>query len=62
MNGRIAWHYAALIGAAALIAGCGPDTPERGAPPTREQPLPATARLSRNEAGQPPAAASRDTR
>ena len=31
MNGRVAWHYAALIGAATLIAGCGPDTPERGA-------------------------------
>ena len=31
MNGKVAWHYAALIGAATLIVGCGPDTPERGA-------------------------------
>ena len=53
MNGKVAWHYGALIGAATLIAGCAPDTPERGT--AAESPL------ARNETGQPPAAASRDT-
>ena len=53
MNGKVAWHYAALIGAATLIAGCGPDTPERGAAAERgpaESPLrPGESPLARNE-------------
>jgi len=67
MNGKIAWPYAALIGAATLIVGCGPDTPERGAAaergPAEDSPLsrPSESSLARNEAGQPPAVASRDT-
>jgi Cu-Zn family superoxide dismutase len=31
MNGRIPWHYAALLGAATLVVGCGPDASERRA-------------------------------
>jgi Cu-Zn family superoxide dismutase len=52
MNGRIPWHFAALVGAASLVAGCGPDTSEESRP--------GDSPLSRNEAGQPPGAASRE--
>ena len=53
MNGRVAWHYAALIGAATLIVGCGPDTPERGtATESRSRRQPALAQT--NPASRPP--------
>ena len=52
MNGKVAWHYAALIGAATLIAGCGPDTPERGAAAERR---PGDSPLSRSRMSRPAA-------
>ena len=58
MNARILWHHAALIGAAALVVGCGPDTPERG---TATASGPGGSPLARSESGQPSAAANRDT-
>ena len=58
MKSRISLQCAALIGAAALVAGCGPDPSERsGAAQSR----PGDSPLSRNEPGQPPSAANRDT-
>jgi Cu-Zn family superoxide dismutase len=58
MNGKNRWHYAALIGAAALVVGCAPDSPERGA---ANESRPGDSALSRNPSGEPPATASRDT-
>jgi Cu-Zn family superoxide dismutase len=50
MKGKI-WHCAALLGAAALAAGCEPDTPtERGA---SNDIRPGDRELSRNDAAQP---------
>jgi superoxide dismutase, Cu-Zn family len=48
MKRRIAWYSAAVLGAAALLAGCEPDTG------------PGDSSLSRGESSQPPAAANRD--
>jgi Cu-Zn family superoxide dismutase len=62
MDSRISWQGAALIGAMALV-GCGPDTSDRqgGARDGAAQSRPGDSALSRNESGQPPAAANRDT-
>ena len=58
MDSKIFLHCAVSIGAAALAAGCGPDTSERsGAVQSR----PGVSELSRNESGRPPSAANRDT-
>jgi Cu-Zn family superoxide dismutase len=56
MDSKMPWLRAGLIGVAALVAGCGPDGAERGA-----QTNPGDSALSRNESGQPPAGADRDT-
>ncbi len=57
MNGRFPWHCAALLGAATLIVGCEPDTAERsGANQDRGD-----SSLARDEAGQAPSAANRDS-
>jgi Cu-Zn family superoxide dismutase len=53
MNGKTPWHYAALLGGAALVVGCAPDPSERG---TADGSRPGDSALSRNESGQPPAA------
>jgi len=58
MNSRISWHYAALLGAAALTAGCGPDTPERSG---ASQSRPGDSAPSRTDSAQPPGTASRDS-
>ena len=56
MNGKLTWPLAALLGAIALLVGCAPDAPERnGATDGRP------GAQSRNEPGQPPGAANRDT-
>jgi len=63
MDSRISRHCAALIGLTALVVGCERDTSERqgsardGAAPTR----PGDSGLARNDSGQPPAAANRDS-
>ena len=58
MKSRICLQCAAFIGAAALVVGCAPDPPERnGAAQSR----PGDGSPSRNESGQPPSAANRDT-
>jgi len=63
MDSRISRHCAALIGLTALVVGCERDTSERqgsardGAAPTR----PGDSALARNDSGQPPAAANRDS-
>jgi Cu-Zn family superoxide dismutase len=58
MNGRIPWHCAAVLGAAALIVGCEPDTPGRtGANQSRA----GDSAVARSESREPPAAANRDT-
>jgi Cu-Zn family superoxide dismutase len=46
-----------MLGAAALIVGCAPDTPDRSGASAGRQ---GDSQLSRNEAGEPPAAANRD--
>ncbi len=51
-------HCAVSIGAAALVAGCDPDTSERSG---AAQGRPGDSALSRNDAGQPPSIANRDT-
>jgi Cu-Zn family superoxide dismutase len=56
MNGKILVHCAALLGAAALIAGCAPDDSERGG---SDQARPGNGAQSRN--GEAPNAAGRDT-
>jgi Cu-Zn family superoxide dismutase len=62
MDSKTFLHCLALIGAAALVVGCGPDSSERqgaargGSPQSR----PGDSGLSRNEPGQPPGAADRD--
>jgi superoxide dismutase, Cu-Zn family len=58
MDSRISWPCAALMSFAALVAGCAPDTPERDG---SAQSRPGDSPLSRNEPGQPPSAANRDT-
>jgi Cu-Zn family superoxide dismutase len=58
MKGYIPWQYAAVLGAAALIVGCAPDTPERSG---ANQSRPGDGALSRNESAQPPSAATRDS-
>ena len=63
MDSRISRHCAALIGLTALVVGCERDTSERqgsardGAALTR----PGDSALARNDSGQPPAAANRDS-
>ncbi len=57
MDSKISVHCAALICAAALLSACGQDASERsGAAQSR----PGDSAPSRNESGQPPAAANRD--
>jgi Cu-Zn family superoxide dismutase len=56
MNSRIAWQCAAALGAAALVAGCEPDSGRVGANQSR----PGDTGLSRDASSQPPAAATRD--
>jgi superoxide dismutase, Cu-Zn family len=56
MDSTIPWLRAGLIGLAALIVGCEPEGEGRAAD-TR----PGDSALSRNESGQPPANAERDT-
>ena len=63
MDSRISRHCAALIGLTALVVGCERDTSERqgsardGAALTR----PGDSALARNDSGQSPAAANRDS-
>jgi superoxide dismutase, Cu-Zn family len=57
MGSRISWQCAALMGVAALVVGCGPDTPERDG---SAQSRPGDSPLPRGESGQPPSAANRD--
>jgi Cu-Zn family superoxide dismutase len=55
MDSRISWQCAALIGAMALVAGCGPDTADRegSARDGAAQSRPGDSALPRNESGQP---------
>ena len=57
MDSKTSSYCAALMSAAALLVGCGPDTPERDA---SGQSRPGDSPLSRNEEGRPPADANRD--
>lgn len=50
MNGKFPWQCGALVGAIALIVGCSPDTPERGA---ANQSRAEEGALSRNDAQAP---------
>src|SRR5262245_1144159 len=62
MDRKTSLHCLAVIGVAALAAGCGPDGSERqgaargGSPQSR----PGDSGVPRNEPGQPPGAADRD--
>jgi Cu-Zn family superoxide dismutase len=58
MDSKVSRYCAALIGAAALLVGCGPDSAERDAV---GQSRPGDGPLSRNAEGRPPADANRDT-
>jgi Cu-Zn family superoxide dismutase len=53
MNGKLSWYGATLIGAAALLVGCGPDATDRDA---ASQSRPGDSALSRNESAEAPAA------
>ena len=57
MDSKMSRYCAALLGAAALLVGCGPDTPGREG---SAQSRPGDSPLARNEEGRPPADANRD--
>ncbi len=57
MDGKLSWHCVALLGAAALIMGCEPDTSGRSG---ADQSRAGDSSVARDGASQPPGAADRD--